>query len=219
VFGNLVAERAAGPGFATAYPCLDGPPVDNNGNHTKSDLNYNGSTPGAVSNRLVTPADTNGDICFYTSTATALIIDINAIADNTITTITNQRTDTRTTNRLVAADTVLKVRVPQAAGAKTVFGNLVAERTAGPGFATAYPCLDGPPVDNNGNHTKSDLNYDGSTPGAVSNRLVTPADTNGDICFYTSTATALIIDINAIADNTITTITNQRTDTRTIEFS
>lgn len=46
------------------------------------------------------------------------------------------------------------------------------------------------------------------------NRLVTTADANGDICVYTSTATALIVDINGIDDDAITPIDNQRSDTR-----
>jgi hypothetical protein len=148
-----------------------------------------------------------------------LIVDINATADTAITAITNQRTDTRTGDGVLAAGSVLKIRVPEAAGGKTVFGNLASAGATGPGFATAYPCLDGPPVDGKGNYTKADLNHPGSALPAMSNRLVVAADTNGDICIYTSTATALIVDINATADTAITAITNQRTDTRTDQFS
>ena len=46
---------------------------------------------------------------------------------------------------------------------------------------------------------------------ALSNRLVTTADANGDICFYVSSPTALIVDINATADTAITPIDNLRT--------
>ena len=203
----------------TAYPCADGPPVDGEGNFTKADLNFNGSVLPAMSNRLVTTADVNGDVCFYTSTATALVVDVNATADEAITPIDNQRTDTRTGQFTLAGDGVLKINVPEAVGGRTVFGNLASAQAVGPGFATAFPCLDGPPVDNNGNYTKADLNYNGSVLPAMSNRLITTADANGDVCIFASTPTALVVDINAIADEAITPIDNQRTDTRLFSFS
>ena len=55
--------------------------------------------------------------------------------------------------------------------------------------------------------------------GAMSNRLITTADANGDVCVFNSSPTALIVDINATADSAIAPLDNQRTDTRIIQFS
>ena len=112
----------------------------------------------------------------------------------------------------VPAGGTLRVNVPALNGeGGTVVGNLAGVNPAGAGFVTAYACDDGPPRDAQGNFARSDLNYRAAQ--TVSNRLIVNADTDGDICFYTSAATDLVIDINGVAPG-ITSTTNQRTDTR-----
>jgi len=116
---------------------------------------------------------------------------------------------------LVPAGGVLRVNVPEAIGGKTVIGQLTVDQVTQRGFITAYPCADGLPRTTNGTISRSDLNYDGTIRPVQSNRLIVEADDNGDVCFYTSRDTALIIDINGISDTGITSFPNQRTDTRT----
>ena len=46
-----------------------------------------------------------------------------------------------------------------------------------------------------------------------SNRIITTANADGDVCFYTLNPTHLIVDINGIIDG-VQPIPNTRTDTR-----
>ena len=91
------------------------------------------------------------------------IVDINGVSDTGIASFPNQRTDTRTDERprSSTAGGVLRVPVPEAAGGKTVIGQLTVDQVAGAGFVTAYGCDDGMPTDTAGTVTRSDLNYDG----------------------------------------------------------
>ena len=209
VIGQLTADRVTETGYVTAYGCTDGIPKDSAGNITRSDVNYVGERLPVASNRLIVKADNNGEVCFFTLKAAALIIDINAVTfDTGVTSFPNRRTDTRTTpsNRLPAGG-VLRLNVPEAAGGKTVVGQLTADRATETGYVTAYGCADGMP-------NRSDLNYVGTVSAAASNRLVVQADTNGDICLSTVRSVALIVDINGVSDVGIRSFANQRTDTR-----
>ena len=108
------------------------------------------------------------------------------------------------------------MKVPEAVGGKTVFGQLTVANAAQVGFVTAYGCADGVPRDRGGNINKSDLNYNGPTSPVASNRLIVKADNNGEICLYSSGTVEIIVDINGVTDTGITAIPNQRTDTRTL---
>ena len=63
---------------------------------------------------------------------------------------------------------------------------------------TAYGCDDLATQPNIAN-TRSDLNFDGGLTPAASNRLIVQADADGDVCFRTTAAADMIIDINAVA--------------------
>jgi Protein of unknown function (DUF3048) N-terminal domain/Protein of unknown function (DUF3048) C-terminal domain len=216
VVGQLTVDGAVGSGFVTAYGCAVGLPRDVTGTVTRSDVNFAGDVTPVSSNRLIVQADTNGDICFYASQPAALIVDINGVSDIGISSFANQRTDTRRTPGVgrVTAGGVLRVNVPQGFGGATIVGQLTVDQMVGAGFVTAYGCADGLPVDANGSVDRSDVNFDGRVTPVSSNRLVVQADNRGDICFYTSQAAALIVDVNGVSDIGITSFPNQRSDTR-----
>ena len=110
---------------------------------------------------------------------------------------------------------VLRVNVAEAAGGKTVFGQLAVTGVTDAGFVTAYGCDYGIPRNDSGDISKSDLNYDGTVNAVSSNRLIVQADNNGDVCFYTLTSAEMVIDISSVTATGVTPIANQRTDTRT----
>ena len=218
VVGQLTVDRAAAPGFVTAYGCDGGLPRDADGEIDKSDLNYDGAVSPVASNRLIVEADDDGDVCFYTLRPVAMIVDVNGVSfDSGITSFANRRTDTRTrTKPLVRGGGVVRVSVPEAVGGKTVVGQLTVDRAAAPGFVTAYGCDGGLPRDADGEIDKSDLNYDGAVSPVASNRLIVEADDDGDVCFYTLRPVAMIVDVNGVSfDSGITSFANRRTDTRT----
>ena len=108
----------------------------------------------------------------------------------------------------VPAGGVLRVKVPEAIGGKTVIGQLTADRVRDIGYVTAYGCADGMP-------NRSDLNYVGTVSPVASNRLIVKADNSGEVCFYTLRPAALIVDVNAVTfDTGIESFINRRTDTR-----
>ncbi len=217
VLGQLTVDRATTRGFVTAYACAAGPPRNERGEISRSDLNFNGEVSPVSSNRLIVEADDAGDICFVTHAPVALIVDVNATSfDTGITSIANRRTDTRTRpagQQTVAAGTLLRVNVPEAAGGRTVIGQLTVDRATERGFVTAYPCAGGLPQAN-GETVRSDLNVNGQVSPVASNRLVVEADDAGDVCFYTQRELAIIVDVNGITDAGIDSFINRRTDTR-----
>lgn len=218
VIGQLTVDMAARPGYVTAYGCDDGLPRGADGDASKSDLNYNGLVTPFASNRLIVQADADGDVCFYALTAVDMIVDLNAVTDNGIASFPNRRTDTRVPRGgpQVAAGGHVRVHVPEAVGAKTVIGQLTVDRASEPGFVTAFACDDGIPIGNDGQISKSDLNYNGLVTAFASNRLIVQADADGDVCFHTSRPVDVIVDINAVSSNTaINSFANRRTDTRT----
>jgi hypothetical protein len=219
VIGQLTVDHATEPGFVVAYGCGDGLPGSVGGSE-RSDLNFDGRVTSVASNRLIVQADGAGDVCFYTTRQVDIIVDVNAVSfDVGINSFPNRRTDTRSIDfrPQVAAGSVVRVSVPEAIGAKTVFGQLTADRTVGAGYVTAYGCDDGIPSDANGNTIRSDLNVDVRVNPVASNRLVVQADGDGHICFASTVTTDLIVDVNAVSDVGITSFPNRRTDTRTVK--
>ena len=215
VIGQLTVDGATSSGFVTAYACDGGVPKSAAGEITRSDVNYSAVSP-VSSNRLIVQADADGEVCFYTSAPVEMIVDINAVSDTGITSFTNQRTDTRASSGPVSAGGVVRVKVAQAVGAKTVIGQLTVDGATSSGFVTAYACDGGVPKSAAGEITRSDVNYSAVSP-VSSNRLIVQADADGEVCFYTSAPVEMIVDINAVSDTGITSFTNQRTDTRGIE--
>ena len=85
-------------------------------------MNFDGTLTPAASNRLIVQADADGEVCFFSSAAVDMIIDINATTDVGIQSFSNRRTDTR--SRVMpapqnAAGSVVRVSVPEAVGSKT----------------------------------------------------------------------------------------------------
>jgi hypothetical protein len=217
VIGQLTVDQAAAGGFVTAFGCADGLPVDVTGTIVRSDLNYDPALSPVASNRLIVEADDAGDVCLYTSQGAALIVDVNAASfDTGITSFPNRRTDTRDDpdRPIVPARGVIRINVPEAAGARTVIGQLTVDQVESPGYVTAFACNLGVPTDGGGAIGRSDLNYDGAVAPFASNRLIVQADSNGDICFFTLSAASIVVDVNGIADRGIASFPNERTDTR-----
>jgi Protein of unknown function (DUF3048) N-terminal domain/Protein of unknown function (DUF3048) C-terminal domain len=215
VVGQLTVDQARAPGYVTAFPCDAGIPTDERGVIGRSDLNYDSNVSPVASNRLIVEADADGDVCFFTLTAVALIVDLNGVSDVGIASFANARTDTRARpEQTVQPGGVLRVNVPQAVGRRTVIGQLTVDRATDAGFVTAYGCADGLPADGAGTVSRSDLNYDGSVSPVASNRLVVQADASGDVCFSTLRSAAIVVDVNGVSDIGIQSFPNRRTDTR-----
>jgi hypothetical protein len=64
---NVTVTNGEGPGFVTVFPCGAMPVV--------SSLNF---VPGqTVANAVIAPLSSTGNICFYSSVPTDLVVDVN----------------------------------------------------------------------------------------------------------------------------------------------
>ena len=66
---NVTVDRPDGSGFVTVFPCGGLLPLASNVNYVKDQT---------VANSVTVAVGVAGRVCFYTSTATHLVIDTNA---------------------------------------------------------------------------------------------------------------------------------------------
>jgi peptidoglycan-N-acetylglucosamine deacetylase len=181
VVGQLTVDRATGGGYLTAFPCSDGQP-------DTSDVNYTRNAP--TTNLLIVRLDAQGMFCVAANgAATDVIYDQTAEVPPDALALHNplRVLDTRANGGAKAAPgSILRVHV---AGAdQIVVGQLTSDRADQAGYMTAFTC-DGPLPNT------SNLN---TFPGIItSNRYVAQADANGDVCYFTSSGTHLVIDQSA----------------------
>ncbi len=159
-----------------------------------------------VSNAVFAPVSASGHVCFYSSSAADLIVDINGwfpLGDSFHAVGPERVFDTRpgeSPNALravpktpVVPATPLQVHLADLPGAITpatgvgaVSLNVAVTNPQAAGFITVYPCGTRDLV--------ASVNYvAGQT---VSNAVVAPVSPDGDVCFYASAPTDLIVDIN-----------------------
>jgi Zn-dependent metalloprotease len=193
---NLTVTAPAADGFVTVYPCSD--------RRLVASINFvAGQT---LSNAVVAPVSATGHVCFFTSAPTDLVVDINgwfptgggqhAVGPERV-------FDTRpgespgalrpaATGRLTPGTplrvqmTALPGGVTPATGVAAVALNLTVTSPAAAGFVTVYPCASRPFV--------SSINF---TAGqTLSNAVIAPLAADGSVCFESSAATDLVVDIS-----------------------
>ncbi|MEO5841465.1 MAG: hypothetical protein ABIQ73_16385 [Acidimicrobiales bacterium] len=193
---NVTVTGAQGTGYITVYPC--GNPQPN-----ASNLNYQaGST---IANAVIAKVGVGGSVCVYTSAATQLIVDVNAYyRDSTAfgslvpARLLDTRPDSPTVDGLyenlgpLEANEVTQLSVAGRAGvpanATAIALNVTVNQAQAPGYITAFPC--GSPQPN-----ASNVNFEaGST---IPNAVVVKIGVAGNVCFFASAATQLIVDVNA----------------------
>jgi hypothetical protein len=180
---NVTAAGPAGDGFVSVLP---GPCAGVVLPPTTSNLNVSTGRNAAAS---ATIALGNGQLCVYSSTATDVVVDLQALhgaAGGLVTAVDPRRIlDTRNSSRLSPGQS-LPIELGFASAAVIV--NLTAVDSSASGFVTLYPCGAALP-------TVSNLNVDAGA--VVANRaLVSTAGTNR-FCVYSSVETDVVIDIEA----------------------
>lgn len=86
----------------------------------------------------------------------------------------------------VAAGSVTRIAVPDAAGTAAVALNLTTTSPRTSGFLTAFPCDATTPVVSNHNHVRDQV---------VASAAIVPVGATGEVCVYSFTDTNLIVDI------------------------
>jgi hypothetical protein len=186
-----VNVTAAGPSSAGFLSVLPGPCGAVVLPPSTSTLNVTAGRNVAAS---ATVALGNNTLCIYTSTATDVIVDLQAThsaaggpSGGSISASDPRRVlDTRQSARMVAGQT-LPVEV--GATANGVVANVIGVDPSNEGFLTLYPCGSTTP-------TVSNVNF---VAGAtVANRALVSTGGSSRFCVYTSVATDVVIDLEAI---------------------
>jgi hypothetical protein len=191
---NVTATGSVGPGFVTVAPC--------GSDANESSVNFETATDRA--NAVITQVSTTGTVCFWSSTPTYLVVDVNGWfkAPPGYNPIEPARLlDTRagappallTVPRIrLVAGVVLEVPVTNlpglvpATGVGAVTLNVTSTRALSDGFVTVWPCG---PIPNSSN-----LNFQRDRDGA--NLVIAPVSAAGTICFAADNPTDLVVDIN-----------------------
>jgi serine protease len=181
---NVTATGATAPGYITVWPCNQPQPYTSNLNY----LSYQD-----IPNAVIATVDSNGQVCFASSSPTFLIADISGWFEqgSNLDVITPQRLfDTRPTIRISTTPTYvldLSATSPVSAGAATaVVLNVTATRATGSGFATVWPCDEAQPPTSN-------LNFDANED--IPNLVITKVSASNTVCFNSSTPVHLIADL------------------------
>ncbi len=191
---NVTVTNPEGDGYVTVYPCGERP--------VASSLNYvAGQT---IPNAVIAPVSNSGDMCFFSSQKTDLIVDVNGWfpPNHGFQSLSPRRIfDTRSSQAQglaaiaktkIGGTSVLRVNVsrlpgaPMPSKATAISMNVTVTNTEGPGFVTVYPCGDRP--------LASSLNYvAGQT---IPNAVIAPISDTGEVCFYSSQRVDILADLN-----------------------
>ena len=181
---NVTAADPAGGGFVTVLPgpCANVvvPPATSNLNVTK----------GRDVAASATVALGNGELCIFSSVATDMVVDLQALHGATggavVATDPSRIVDTRSSQHLVAGQS-LPIQLDTGPAAAIL--NLTAVEPTGRGFVTLFPCGSTVP-------TVSNLNV---VAGAiVANRAVVSTGGSNQFCVFSNVDTDVVIDVEGL---------------------
>ncbi len=197
---NVTVTDAARDGYVTVYPCGDARPVASN-------VNFRSGVDTA--NQVTAKVGRDGLVCFFTAATTQLVADVSGwYADDfaaapgffyeqlTPARVIDTRDGTGLGTRAIAplaAGEVLALTVPGIGGVpsdddvRAVTMNVTATGAVGTGYVTVFPCDRTRP-------TASNVNF-GAVDSTVANLVTSRVSTTGQVCFYASASTELIVDL------------------------
>ena len=182
VAATLTLTDAEGEGFATAYPCGSARPYVSN---------VNARVDSPVPNLVLSPVDSTRQLCVFTSVAASVIVDVTGWFGSTggqfHDVVPTRALDTRGNASPVAADSVVTLSLASLvpAHATAVSVNITVTQTAGPGYATAFPCGVSPPLASNVNFIAGE-DRAAQTMVGLGNR---------SLCVYLSAEAHLVVDL------------------------
>ncbi len=181
---NVTAADPSGSGFVSVLP---GPCANVNLPPATSNLNVISGRDVAAS---ATVALGNGELCVFSSVATDLVVDLQALhgttGGNVLATDPSRIIDTRNTQHVTAGGS-LPVQVDTAPAAVIV--NLTAVEPTGRGFLTLYPCGSTVPIVSNLNVVAGAI---------VANRAFVSTGGSNQFCVFSSVDTNVVIDVEGV---------------------
>ncbi|HEY4334094.1 MAG TPA: hypothetical protein VGM78_16040, partial [Ilumatobacteraceae bacterium] len=194
---NVTVTNADAPGFITVYDCGTTRPLASNLNYVEGQ-----TIPNLVFTRIHQPApfDTSGagTVCFYASTPTDLVVDLEATLDvgsaQRPLAVPTRLLDTRVAVGAplgpLPAGHVLALHVDGAEGvapgAPAVALNVTVTEPAGAGYLTVFPCGQDPPLASNVNFVAGET---------IPNLVIARVGLGGDVCFVSNVAVQLVADL------------------------
>lgn len=192
---NVTATGSTTSGFVTVYAC--------GARRDVSSVNF--AAGKTVANAVVTPVSASGTVCFYSSAATDIIVDVNGwFADGAaFNAVGPERVfDTRVgaspgalrsvPKTKLGAGQRLEVRVTDLAGHVPTNGvgavslNVTITNPEAAGFVTVDSCGTLKDV--------SSVNY--ASGQTIANAVIVPVSASGTVCLFTYAKTDIIVDIN-----------------------
>ncbi len=200
---NVTVTDPVAAGFITVYDCGQPRPLASNLNYTKGQ-----TIPNLVVTRMhqfvagqgfVDSQRLNaGQVCFYASTPTDLIVDLEATLDvgsaQRPLAVPARLLDTRVPVGApagpLAAGSVLRLHVAGVAGVATdapaVVLNVTVTDPSSPGYVTVFPCGQAPPVASNLNFVADET---------IPNLVIARVGAGGDVCFVSNASLQLVADL------------------------
>jgi len=193
---NVTVVSPDSPGFITVYPCDAPRPLASNLNYIAGQV---------VANGVIAPVSSTGQVCLYSQSPTDIIVDLAGwFPGNAFTGATPQRlVDTRDGTGVPVAKlspaSQLDVAVQGAsltvsgsssqvpANATAAAMNVTVVNPEAAGFVTVWPCSAERPNASNLNFTAGKV---------VANNVVAPIGDQGNVCFFASQNTDIIVDIS-----------------------
>jgi len=183
---NVTATGSTNNGYVTVWPCADVKPPTSIVNYTAGD---------DIPNSVIASPDQYGNICLDSSTPVNLLVDISGwfINGDGLHTFTPQRAfDTRKTGFVLTSENLFAFQMTgnfgiPTTGVSSVVLNVTATGATAPGYITVWPCNQPQPYTSNLNY----LAYQD-----IPNAVIATVDTNGQVCFASSSPTFLIADIS-----------------------
>ena len=188
---NVTAVQPTAPGYLTVFPGPCSAPRPE-----ASNLNMVAGRDVAAAAIVANPIGGPGDFCVFSSVATDLIVDIDAVSlpnaarlglleparvfDSRRSVIVSAGQERRVD--LIAGDD------PKPTDGVGIIGNLTAVDPTGDGYLSIYPCGTAVPEVSNLNVHQGDT---------VANLIVTGLGSHGEVCIYSSVSTHVLLDISA----------------------
>ena len=193
---NVTVVNPDSPGFITVYPCDAPRPLASNVNYVAGQV---------VANGVLAPVSSSGQVCLYSQSPTDIIVDLagwfpgDAFTGATPSRLVDTRDGTGAPLTKLAPSGQLSVavqgstlsvngnsvQVPLDASAAALNVTVVNPEAAG--FVTVWPCSAARPNASNLNFTAGKV---------VANNVVAPIGDQGNVCFFASQNTDIIVDIS-----------------------
>jgi hypothetical protein len=192
---NVTSTGSGAAGYITVYDC----------GVREFVASVNFAAGQTVSNAVIVPVSADGTVCFYSTTPTDIVVDMNGwfAQGAAFTGVAPKRVfDTRAgqspnseravVKQQVSGGSVLEVKMTDLGGFVPTNGvvlvslNVTSQGSGAAGYITVYDC--------GVREFVASVNF--AAGETVGNAVIAPVSPDGTVCFYSTTPTDIVVDIN-----------------------